>query len=272
MIINTIEAHYYREDLYGQIINGLTRLGVDLNQVNRNDLAPVDEFHVRGAAVSRELANSVNLHNTKLLDVGCGIGGPCRMLADEFNCQTTGIDLSQVYVNTATQLSQLVSFESQTQFVQGDATQLPFPDASFDVVWTQHVQMNIADKEKFYSEIDRVLVKGGVFIYYDIFKKGAQEVSYPMPWATDASMSFLEPPTTMEGILSSLGLRGEMVTDQTIHGVEFFEKLLEKTSQSGPPKLGLNLLMGATTKDKIVHLLQALQTEKLMLQSGVYRK
>ena len=272
MTTNPIETHYYREDLYSQIINGLTQLGVDLNQVTRTDLAPVDEFHVRGAAVSRELATTANISKTKLLDVGCGIGGPCRMLADEFGCQTTGIDLSEAYVNTATQLSKLVGFESETQFVQGDATQLPFPGDSFEVVWTQHVQMNIENKKKFYSEIDRVLVKGGVFIYYDIFKKGTQEVSYPMPWATDASMSFLEPPTTMQGILSSLGLRNEAVTDQTVHGVQFFEKLLEKISQSGPPKLGLNLLMGATTKDKIVHLLKALQTEKLMLQSGVYRK
>ena len=150
MTTNPIEAHYYREDLYSQIIIGLTQLGVDLNQVTRTDLAPVDEFHVRGAEVSRELANNANLHNTKLLDVGCGIGGPCRMLADEFNCQTTGIDLSEVYVNTATQLSKLVGFESKTQFVQGDATQLPFPDGSFEVVWTQHVQMNIENKKKFY--------------------------------------------------------------------------------------------------------------------------
>jgi ubiquinone/menaquinone biosynthesis C-methylase UbiE len=272
MTTNPIEAHYYREDLYSQIIIGLTQLGVDLNQVTRTDLAPVDEFHVRGAEVSRELANNANLHNTKLLDVGCGIGGPCRMLADEFNCQTTGIDLSEVYVNTATQLSKLVGFESKTQFVQGDATQLPFPDGSFEVVWTQHVQMNIENKKKFYSEIDRVLKEGGAFIYYDIFKKGAQEVSYPMPWATDSSMSFLEPPETMESILTSLSLQAVTATDQTIHGVQFFEKLLEKISQSGPPKLGLNLLMGATTKDKIVHLLQALQTEKLILQSGIFRK
>ena len=117
MTTNPIEAHYYREDLYVQIINGLTQLGVDLDQVSRTDLAPVDEFHVRGAAVSRELATTANISNTKLLDVGCGIGGPCRMLADEFGCQTTGIDLSEMYVNTATQLSKLVGFESKTQFV-----------------------------------------------------------------------------------------------------------------------------------------------------------
>ena len=267
-----VEGHYHRPNLFDDILTRLKELNVDLENVKRADISAVDEFHVRGAAVSLELAKAVHLEGSQVLDVGCGIGGPCRMLADEFNCTTTGIDISNEFINTAIKLSELVDLSSKTKFVQGDATNLPFADGSFDAVWTQHVQMNISDKMEFYRQIARVLRDGGTFLYYDIFKKGNEEVKYPMPWAAEASISFLNPITQMEQILQGLGLRKEMVRDQTENGIVFFENLLDKTSQSGPPKLGLNLLMGASTKSKLSNLLSALKEEKVVLQSGVYRK
>jgi len=270
-LTSQIEKHYYRPDLYDDILNRLKEMEVDLKNVKRTDIAGVDEFHVRGAEVSKELAKIVNINNSKLLDVGCGIGGPCRMLADEYDCQTVGLDLSEEFINTATSLSKLVGL-SNTEFIQGDATNLPFESESFDVVWTQHVQMNISDKPKFYSEIDRVLTDNGAFIYYDIFKKGDDKVDFPMPWANESKISFLEKTSKMESILNNLGLKKEQSTDQTENGIIFFEKLLKKISESGPPKLGLNVLMGASTKDKILNLLNGLKEGKICLQSGVYKK
>ena len=156
-----IENHYFKSSLLEDILKRLEEKGVDLNNVKRTDIAGVDEFHVRGAAVSKELANAINMNGLNVLDVGCGLGGPCRMLAEEFNCTATGIDLSNEYIRTATGLSKLVKLDDKTTFIQGDATELPFDDNVFDVVWTQHVQMNIPDKIKFYSEIFRVLKPGG---------------------------------------------------------------------------------------------------------------
>ena len=176
----TIEKHYLKEGLYEDIVQRLSEMEKDLENITREDIAGVDEFHVRGAAVSKELAESIDLNDKSVLDIGCGLGGPCRMLADTYNCLTTGIDLSNEYIRTAQKLSQLVKLESKTSFVQGDATSLPFDDQSFDVVWTQHVQMNVPDKQKFYSEVKRVLKTGGFFLYYDILKNNDESVSYPM--------------------------------------------------------------------------------------------
>ncbi|MFK5974649.1 MAG: methyltransferase domain-containing protein [Flavobacteriaceae bacterium] len=85
----------------------------------------------------------------------------------------------------------MVGLSGKTNFVYGDALELPFKDKTFDVVWTQHVQMNINDKIKFYTEINRVLSDTGTFIYYDVFKKGNKKVQYPMPWAENSDISFL---------------------------------------------------------------------------------
>jgi ubiquinone/menaquinone biosynthesis C-methylase UbiE len=267
-----IENHYLKEELYEDIVNRLKEQDIDLNDVKRSDIAGADEFHVRGAAVSKELAESITLEGATVLDVGCGLGGPCRMLADEYNCQATGIDLSNEYIRTAKELSKLVKLDSKTSFIQGDATSLPFDDNTFDVVWTQHVQMNIPDKNKLYSEISRVLKPGGRFLYYDILKKGEGEVNYPMPWASTSDMSFLFKETDMDEYLTQYGLTKEQSNDQTQAGVIFFNALVAKLKEFGPPKMGLNVLMGETTKPKLMNLLGHLKSGELELKSGVYKK
>lgn len=267
-----IESFYSPPDLYDDIINRLKELGVDLNKVSRKDIAGVDEFHVRGAEVSRELAEIANLYQYRVLDIGCGIGGPCRMLADEFDCDVIGIDLSREYIDTANRLSALVGLSHKTKFIQGDATNLPFPDDAFDAVWTQHVQMNISDKLKFYSEIVRVLNSKGLFIYYEIFKKGNQKVTYPMPWAHESKISFLEESSQINAILEQLGLIKQQSTDQTASGIEILERMLNRMPKNTPSRLGLNVLMGASTNQKMTNLLNGLKEGIIHLESGVYRK
>ncbi|MEM1338247.1 MAG: class I SAM-dependent methyltransferase [Bacteroidota bacterium] len=265
-----VQDHYHRSNLYEDILNLLKTAGIDLNQVKRSDISTVDEFHVRGAEVSQELAATVDLYQKEVLDVGCGIGGPARMLADVYDCQVTGIDLSEAFIRTAEKLSALVGLGNKTRFINANATQLPFDANTFEVVWTQHVQMNIQEKERFYSEIRRVLLKEGIFLYYDIFKKGSGAIPYPMPWAENSEISFLAEVGTIEVLLKKLGFKRIQSKDQTEAGIAFFETLLNKLQKFGPPQLGLNLVMGTTTQTKIGNLLEALRSEGLMLQSGVY--
>ncbi|HAH58387.1 MAG TPA: class I SAM-dependent methyltransferase [Bacteroidales bacterium] len=263
---------YYQPDLYNDIINRLTAMGVDLNNVGRKDISGVDEFHVRGAMVSRELAEMANIHGAKVLDIGCGIGGPCRMLADEYDCDVIGIDLSPEHIETANRLSALVGLNLKTKFIQADATNLPFEDHAFDVVWTQHVQMNIGDKLKFYSEIARVLSHKGAFVYYEVFKKENKEVNFPMPWADESTISFLGVSSQMNAILEGLGLAKDKYTDQTESGIHILEKSLDKMSKHPSSGLGLIALMGASTKKKMTNLLNGLKEGKVHLESGVYRR
>ena len=194
------------------------------------------------------------------------------MLADEFNCDVSGIDMSHEFIRTATELSRIIKLNGRIKFVQGDALELPYDDQSFDVVWTQHVQMNIEDKEKFYSEIHRVLKTGGSLVYYDIFKKNKELITYPVPWANDASLSFLGTISNMESILKSLEFSQTQTSYHTLKAIEFLRNSFERSKKKGPPNLGLNVLMGTSTMEKLSNVMRGLQENKIELQSGIYIK
>lgn len=267
-----IENHYHTPGLLESITKRLEEQEIDMDNVYRGHISGVDEFHVRGAEVSRELANEAGLLGSSVLDVGCGIGGPARMLAAEYCCEVTGIDLSHEYIRTAKGLSELVGLQDRTEYLQSNALDLPFKKETFDVVWTQHVQMNIRNKSRFYSEIERVLRSRGWFIYYDILSTGYGNVSYPVPWASDASVSFLSSGEDMNQMLEKVGFERILTNDQTKKGIQFLRSLFNKLKINGPPSLGLNVLMGSSTKQKLLNILRGLEEEKIILQSGIYKK
>ena len=268
----SVQSHYFVSELYNNILDKLKTICVDLNNVKRTDLSSVDEFHVRGLEVSKELAQQITSSNLKVLDVGCGLGGPARMIADEKGCTVTGLDLSQEFINTAKALSKLVNLDSKTTFLKADALDLPFERNSFDIVWTQHVQMNIFEKKKFYSEIFRVLKTGGKFLYYDIFKSSDNDINHPMPWASRQDLSHLINIAELEKILNSIGFNSFSKKNQTDAGLVSIKQMLSHIKEFGPPIMGLNVLMGKDTKQKILNAFNHFDQGDLQLWSGFVKK
>jgi ubiquinone/menaquinone biosynthesis C-methylase UbiE len=268
--ISPAESHYTREHIYEKILAALKQMGVEEKNVTRNDISGVDEFHIRGAEVSKELAAAAGLKSgMKILDVGCGIGGPCRMLAEEYGCHATGIDITGEFIRTARLLSKLVKLENKTEFIHGSALELPFDDESFDAVWTQHVQMNIGGKQKFYREISRVMKKDACFIYYDILSHEHREVYYPVPWANEESLSFLMTRDELKNYLAHAGLKQKETTDQTAKGITYFDTFFKKIAGEGIPKAGLGLLIGESAKEKLGNVFKNLSEKRIVLESGV---
>jgi ubiquinone/menaquinone biosynthesis C-methylase UbiE len=266
----SVDQQYARTGLFESILEALAKTGIGKDAVTRTSIAGVDEFHVRGRAVSEELAAAAAIpHNAKVLDVGCGIGGTSRMLAAEYGCMVTGVDVIQEYIRTATLLSELVGLQQRTHFVHGSALALPFPDDHFDMVWTQHVQMNIADKQTFYAEIKRMLLRTGRFVYYDIFSTGHGQLQYPVPWADTPELSHLITTGELKVLLQQNGLQPVSITDQTEKGIQSLAGLIKSVEQHGVPAVGLNLLMGERFREKIMNLHQNLTTGSIMLQSGI---
>ena len=266
-----IASHYAHDRLYESIIQALAGAGITAGAITPKELAPVDEFHVRGREVSRELAAAAALQpGMRVLDVGCGLGGACRLLAGEYGCEVTGIDITPDYIQTAEKLSALTGLQHKTRFITGSALALPFSNNSFDVVWTQHVQMNIADKPLFYSEIKRVLTTTGRFVYYDILSGQDAPLHFPVPWASDINGSHLITAQQLYTLLQTMGWQRVQVRDETAKGIAFFEILFNRITQKGLPALGLHLLMGDNALEKLQNLRTNLVEGRVVLESGVY--
>jgi ubiquinone/menaquinone biosynthesis C-methylase UbiE len=268
-----VEKHYTRDGLFEIIVQKLKENGLEKDQITRNDISVVDEFHIRGSQATQELVNEAGFSkDIKVLDVGCGIGGPARMIADEFGCKVTGVDLTEEFIRTANLLSELVGLKDLTEFICADATKLPLNDESFDIVWTQHAQMNIKEKKKLYSEIYRVLKKGGKFIYYDIFSIGNEPLHFPLPWAEESSISSLITIPDYQELLEQIGFKEISRKDQTENSANFIKEMFTKVAKEGPPKMGLNLLMKETSIEKLKNILRNITENKMAVQNGIFEK
>ena len=148
LIEKNVETHYARQGLELSILTALEETGVDLDHLKTLDLAPIDEFHIGGRKFTLELARQLDLNKTmQILDVGCGLGGAARCLAVEFGCKVTGIDLSEEYCRIASMLTQKLGLDSCVSYYHANALNMPFEDGTYDLLWTQHASMNIADKK-----------------------------------------------------------------------------------------------------------------------------
>lgn len=268
--MKAVAAHYTVDDLEGAILEGLRRLGKDPDALQPADLAPVDEFHIRGHHSTAELAALVRpAPGARVVDVGSGLGGTARYLAHAHGCQVVGVDLTEAYCALAAGLSARVGLAERTAFHHGDALAMPFADAEFDIAWTEHAQMNIADKRGFYREIARVLTPGGVFAFHDIFA-GEGEPHFPVPWAGEASISALAAPEEVRELLASLGFEERAWQDRSPESIEWFRRGLTRVEAQGPPPLGIHLLMGADARSKLVNILRNLEEGRITVRMGVY--
>jgi SAM-dependent methyltransferase len=251
---DAVISHYARGEVLESILRALKSQGKDLSELTAADLAPVDEFHIRGREATIELANLATPQpGLRVLDVGSGLGGSVRYLAAEHGCRASGIDLTAEYVRAAKALAALIGLEHKVAFHQGSALALPFPDQSFDVVWTEHAQMNIADKRSFYRELARVLAPGGRLVFHDVFAGTGGPVHFPVPWANDASISFLADVGEARAAIANAGLEIAHWEDVTQRSLDWIAAALERNQHSVRAPLGLHVLMGDNARNKSIN-------------------
>jgi len=268
-----IQTHYARADLGDVILAALEKAGKDVNRLTPEDLAPIDQFHIRGRTATLELAQAAGLDAAKyVLDVGSGVGGTSRCLAKEFGCRVTGIDLTEEYCRAATMLTAKTGLAHLVDYRQGDATKLPFDDQAFDVVWTEHVAMNIPDKTRLYKEMHRVLKPGGTLAIYDVLAGPSGPVLFPVPWARTPDTSFLVQPNELRKLLEGAGFTVTDWSDTTEAARAWFVSLAEKIRKEGFPSLGFHVLLGADFKVMAQNQGRNLQEARIVLAQIVARK
>lgn len=255
-------SQHYRHGTLGQAIAAaLSASGVDAEQLTSVDLSPVDEFHIGGRHATVEFAEQLEVKpGMHLLDIGSGLGGASRYFAAERGCRVTGIDLTEEYVEVAESLAKRVGLDGSVSYQQGSALALPFAADTFDGSYMLHVGMNIKDKAALFHEVWRVLKPGGVFGIYDVMREGDGEFSFPVPWATTADTSFVVSAANYRRLLEAVGFTIRKERNRREFAIEFFRQMRARAAQSGgPAPLGLHIVMGAATPEKVANMIGNLE-------------
>ena len=255
-----IVRHYTHGSLDQAILAGLRATGRDVDRIDPADLAAIDEFHMGGGEATAAVAGELDLKpGMAMLDIGSGIGGPARYFARTFGVMVHGVDLTPEYVRVAAALSERAGLADRVKFQVGSGVDLPFEAGTFDAATLLHVGMNIPDKRRLFREVHRVLKPGGVLAVYDPMRTNEGAFDFPVPWASEPGFSFLETPDSYRDALSDAGFVVGAEVSRREMGLEFFRRIRARIAESGPPPLGLHILMGPETPAKIANLVAALE-------------
>lgn len=270
---DAINLHYGKTDLCSQILESLRNAGKNPEKLSREDIATFEEFHIGGREETRNLARIAGISSgMKVLDVGCGIGGPARTLAAEFGCRVTGLDLTEEYCLAADMLTERVGLSDLVNFKNGSALEIPFDNDSFDAVWLQHASMNIEDKAKLYSEIYRVLRPGGRFAMHEIMAGKTKQLFFPVFWAEEPRLSFLISPAQNRQILKNCGFEEMMWEDTTERSIEWFQNLKTKMEKEGMPQLGLNVIVDRNVPAKAANVTRNMVEGRIVVTEACFVK
>ncbi|MEA3215020.1 MAG: sarcosine/dimethylglycine N-methyltransferase [Acidimicrobiia bacterium] len=172
--VSQLAGFYGESSSLDRILQALAREGVEQAQMTARDLYSRDlDCHNLGAyPMLQTLAGVVSQLGApgpgdRVLDVGCGLGGPGRFLADTFGCSVLGIDLLTVRVDVARALTSMTGLEHRVTYRLGDATRLPPDEGLFSQVWMLDVSVHVKAKQLLFKEIARVLRPGGHLVMHD---------------------------------------------------------------------------------------------------------
>ena len=264
---DTIQSQYSTGLSRNNIEQALISAGKDLDRLAPADLGLLEDFHTIGRYATTQLVDLAQITTeSAVLDAGSGVGGTARYIADRYGCPVTAVDLTDEYCRTSRWLNRLVGLDQLISVRQADITELPFPDGTFDVAISQHVQMNVADKASLYSEARRVLADGGRLAMWDITIGDHRELDYPLPWADHPARSHLVTLNELRAVIESAGFAVEHWNDLTDQATALMQAML---AQPANP-LGLHAFV-TDFQRKVENLTRALSEGRLRAIQAVVR-
>ena len=242
-----IDEFWTRGNLKERILEALDKSGLNKNNLNIEDLHPIDQYHARGIAATKDLAEKINIkENQIIIDVGCGLAGPARYFANKFKCNVVGVDITPAFIEIGNDFNKRTNMNDKVTLKVSDGNTLPFDDAKFDAAISQHVTMNIKNRERFFSEIYRVLKNDTFFAFSEHGLGPKGNPVFPLPWADNEEMSFLIKPDQTMQLLKKIGFKNISFLETGKKYMEGYEKSIKAKDSSKKPILGMHVIGGPT--------------------------
>ncbi|KAK5108955.1 Delta(24)-sterol C-methyltransferase [Meristemomyces frigidus] len=170
----TEETRKARRDQYATLTRHYYNLATDLYEYGWGQsfhfsrYSKGEAFRQAMARHEHYLALKMNIQEgQRVLDVGCGVGGPAREIVKFTGCNTVGLNNNDYQIERATNYAKREGLDHKLSFTKGDFMQMPYPDNSFDAVYAIEATVHAPSLEGIYTEIFRVLKPGGVFGVYE---------------------------------------------------------------------------------------------------------
>ena len=191
----------------------------------------------------------------RILDVGCGVGGPALNIAEHSGAHVTGLNISEYQVGICRECARERGLAERTHFQLGDAMTMPFADETFDAVYVFEVACHMPDKARFYRECARVLKRGGPFLGLEWLQRDEitrdEETKWIEPICRLHSVPDLGSPASTRGWMEAAGLHVQVVQSANAYGnfLKNWELLDEKTIEGirGLPAEGIDPVLRMLT-------------------------
>lgn len=157
-----------------RVFGSLRHVGIDPDgPLTVTDLATFDQYHYFGAAAVHEAIEALGLADgQQVLDVGAGLGGPARLMADTAGCSVTAIELQPDLFEISRMLTEKCGLSEKVTHLNGDVLAQDFSGEGFDAAVSWLVFLHIADRATLFSVLHAALRPGGRFYFEDYVALG----------------------------------------------------------------------------------------------------
>jgi SAM-dependent methyltransferase len=244
-------------------------VGADLAALTQQQRDSLDQFHAGGPEAVDLLLPGLRLTaGMTVLDVGSGLGGPARQIARRTGVTVVGVDITPAYIDAALALTRTAGLAEQVRFFCSDLA--AFGQTGFDAAYTMHVQMNVADKKAFFTEIAHRLRPGAHLAVFEVCSGGRTQPTPPLPWSLDGTDSFLATPDELRDTIRSSGFELVEWVDETAWVRQWFEELGRRLAAGEAPAALPTLLVDGPTR--MLNYAVALATGVVTIRRGVFTR
>lgn len=273
------EATASHQQLWQSIVSALQNADIQLTDLNTDLLAPIDQLHIGGRQATIKLLNDAGIQShSQGIEIGSGLGGTARLIADQFDAEITAIDITQAFTFACEAINQQLGYQRITSLC-ADACVPQVPAKSQDFVISQHTLMNIPDKQLALKTLADSLKEGGLLLLHEVFAgENKEALKLPVPWASEQEHSHLPQFETLDQLLADAGFVAVRVEDVTEQALAWRTKHSQRESGSADKghtqqKSPLNpqLIFGKRFVNMGKNLMANLADNKVRVVEAIYR-